>query len=226
MRPSSSDRGGREAGAGPGAQARPGRPVKLVLASKSPQRDALLRQLHVPFRVVVSAHDEDLHDGEPVRTVERNARGKAAEVLSRVHLHEGELVLGVDTVVVIDGRVLGKAGGEQEAADYLRLLAGRRHEVFSGLHLCDRERGVSAHAVTGVTFRPLSEPDIARYVASGEWRERAGAYAIQGIGSALVAGVDGDYFNVVGLPVAELVTALAAFGAAPFSWLSEAERQA
>ena len=221
MRPSSSDAGG--AGeAGPGAQARPGRPVRLVLASKSPQRDALLRQLHVPFRIVVSAHDEDLHDGEPVRTVERNARGKAAEVLTRVHLRPGELVLGVDTVVVIDGRVLGKAGSERQAGEYLRLLAGRRHDVYSGLHLCDRERGVSAHAVTGVTFRPLTDGDIGRYVASGEWRERAGAYAIQGIGSALVAAVDGDYFNVVGLPVTELVTALAAFGAAPFSWLGEA----
>jgi septum formation protein len=193
--------------------------VKLVLASRSPQRDALLRQLHVPFRIVVSEHDEDLHDGDPVRTVERNARGKAAEVLARVRLHAGELVLGVDTVVVIDGQVLGKAGGEQQAAEYLRLLAGRRHEVYSGLHLCDREHGVTAHAVTGVTFRPLGEDDILRYVASGEWRERAGAYAIQGIGSALVEAVDGDYFNVVGLPVAELVAALAAFGTAPFSWL-------
>jgi septum formation protein len=217
MRPRSSDTppGSGEAA----ARARPGSPVKLVLASKSPQRDALLRQLGVPFRVVVSEHDEDLHDGEPVRTVERNAQGKAAEVLARVRLHHGELVLGVDTVVVIDGRVLGKAGSEREAGDYLRLLAGRRHEVYSGLHLCDRERGVTAHAVTGVTFRPLGDGDIARYVAAGEWRERAGAYAIQGIGSALVAGVDGDYFNVVGLPVAELVTALKAFGAAPFSWL-------
>jgi septum formation protein len=224
MTPSSSDTPGspdRPPEAGAGAQARPGRPVKLVLASKSPQRDALLRQLQVPFRVVVSAHDEDLHDGEPVRTVERNARGKAAEVLARVHLHPGELVLGVDTVVVIDGRVLGKAGSGEEAADYLRLLAGRRHEVYSGLYLCDRERGVAEHAVTGVTFRPLTDADIARYVACGEWRERAGAYAIQGIGSALVAAVDGDYFNVVGLPVTELVTALTAFGAAPFSWLPE-----
>jgi septum formation protein len=198
--------------------------VKLVLASRSPQRDALLRQLGVPFRVIVSEHDEDLHDGDPVRTVERNAEGKAAEVLARVRLHPGELVLGVDTVVVIDGRVLGKAGGEQEAAEYLRLLAGRRHEVYSGLHLCDRERGVTTHAVTGVTFRPLDESDIAGYVTAGEWRERAGAYAIQGIGSALVAGVDGDYFNVVGLPVAELVTALADFGAALFSWLGVREQ--
>ena len=102
---------------------------RLVLASRSPQRDALLRQLGVPFRVVVSEHVEDLHDGDPVRTVERNARGKAEEVLARTQLRAGELVLGVDTVVVVDGQVLGKAAGEQEAAEYLRLLAGRRHEV-------------------------------------------------------------------------------------------------
>ena len=164
-------------------------------------------------------HVEDLHDGDPVRTVERNARGKAEEVLARVRLRAGELVLGVDTVVVAGGRVLGKAAGEQEAAEYLRLLAGRRHEVYSGLHLCSGQRGETAHAVTGVTFRALSAGDVARYVACGEWRERAGAYAVQGVGSALVERVDGDYFNVVGLPVAALLTALAAFGAAPFSWL-------
>ena len=83
----------------------------LVLASRSPQRDGLLRQLGIPFRVVVSVHVEDLHDGDPVRTVERNARGKAEEVLARVRLRAGELVLGVDTVVVAGGRVLGKAAG-------------------------------------------------------------------------------------------------------------------
>jgi len=193
--------------------------LRLVLASRSPQRDGLLRQLGIPFRVVVSEHLEDLHDGDPVRTVERNARGKADEVLARTRLRAGELVLGVDTVVVVDGRVLGKAAGEQEATEYLRLLAGRRHEVYSGLHLCATARAATAHAVTGVTFRPLSAGDVARYVACGEWRERAGAYAIQGVGSALVERVDGDYFNVVGLPVAALLTALAAFGAAPFSWL-------
>ena len=193
--------------------------LRLVLASRSPQRDGLLRQLGIPFRVVVSEHVEDLHDGDPVRTVERNARGKAEEVLVRTRLRAGELVLGVDTVVVAGGRVLGKAAGEQEAAEHLRLLAGRRHEVYSGLHLCSPERAETAHAVTGVTFRPLCAGDVARYVACGEWRERAGAYAIQGVGSALVERVDGDYFNVVGLPVAALLTALAAFGAAPFSWL-------
>ena len=193
--------------------------LHLVLASRSPQRDGLLRQLGIPFRVVVSVHDEDLHDGDPVRTVEHNARGKAEEVLARTRLRPGELVLGVDTVVVAGGRVLGKANDEREAGGYLRLLAGRRHEVYSGLHLCSADHGVTVHAVTGVIFRPLGAGEIARYVACGEWRERAGAYAIQGVGSALVERVDGDYFNVVGLPVAALVTALAAFGAAPFSWL-------
>jgi septum formation protein len=194
-------------------------PVKLVLASRSPQRSGLLAQLGVPFRVVVSRHDEDTHHGDPVLTVERNARGKAEEVLARAAPPPGELVLGVDTVVVVDGEVLGKAGGEEQAAAYLRKLAGRRHEVYSGLHLCSAERAVTRHEVTGVTFRALDEHDIGRYVACGEWRERAGAYAIQGLGSALVARVDGDYFNVVGLPVAALVQALAAFAVAPFSWL-------
>ncbi len=193
--------------------------MRLVLASRSPQRKHLLIQLGIPFRVVVSEHDEDTHEGEPVRTVERNARGKAEEVLAREMLAPGELVLGVDTVVVIDGAVLGKAGGEEQAAAFLRTLSGRRHEVFSGLHLCAAERAVTTHAVTGVTFRPLDEDEIARYVASGEWRERAGAYAIQGLGSALVAAVDGDYFNVVGLPVPALVQALADFGIPPFGWL-------
>jgi septum formation protein len=204
-------------GAPRGASGAPG--LRLVLASRSPQRDGLLRQLGIPFRVVVSEHDEDLHDGDPLRTVERNARGKAEEVLARARLRSGELVLGVDTVVVVDGRVLGKPSCDQEAAEYLRLLAGRRHEVYSGLHLCSTARAESGHAVTGVTFRELSSREVARYVACGEWRERAGAYAIQGVGSALVERVDGDYFNVVGLPVVALLAALAAFGAAPFSWL-------
>jgi septum formation protein len=193
--------------------------LRLVLASRSPQRDGLLRQLGIPFRVVVSAHVEDLHNGDPVLTVERNARGKAEEVLARLRLGAGELVIGVDTVVVIDGHVLGKAADEHGAAEYLRLLEGRRHEVYSGLHVCSQERAQTAHAVTGVTFRALSGTDVARYIACGEWRERAGAYAIQGVGSALVERVDGDYFNIVGLPVAALLTALAAFGVAPFSWL-------
>lgn len=191
----------------------------LVLASRSPQRAALLRQLGIPFRVVVSDHAERVRDGDPAHTVQQNARGKAEEVLGRTPPLSGELVLGVDTVVVSRGEILGKACDEVEAALYLRRLAARRHEVFSGLYLTSTKMALTTHAVTGVTFRSLTDRDLESYVAAGEWRERAGAYAIQGAGSGLVQRVDGDYSNVVGLPVAELLRVLAAFGVTPFSWL-------
>ncbi len=196
--------------------------ARLVLASRSPQRSTILDLLRLPYRVVLSGHDEDLHDGDPGRTAELNARGKAEEVLARGELAGGELVLGVDTVVVLEKRVLGKAGHEGEACAYLEALAGCRHEVYSGLHLCRGDGSFTGHAVTGVPFRPLARADIERYVAVGEWRERACAYAIQGVGSALVAAVEGDYFNVVGLPVALLLDALASFAVPPLGWLSAA----
>ncbi len=157
--------------------------------------------------------------GEPWKTAEHNAAGKAREVLGRVRLAAGELVVGVDTVVVIGGRVLGKAADEAEAHRFLGLLAGTTHEVISGL--CLRAPGVErvAHDTTRVTFRELDAAAIERYVATGEWRERAGAYAIQGVGSALVQAVEGDYFNVVGLPVALLVGILRELGVEPFTWV-------
>jgi septum formation protein len=195
--------------------------VQLVLASRSPQRRALLSQLAIPFRVEVSGYEEELTDGRPRRTVAENARGKAEDVRAGCKVGPHELVLGVDTVVVVDGAVLGKAGDQAEARAYLRRLADRSHEVYSGLHLCSATRGVTVTAVTKVTFRELSDAALEAYVACGEWRERAGAYAIQGIGSALVTGVEGDYFNVVGLPVAALLEALDEFGVPPFSWLQE-----
>ena len=192
----------------------------LVLASRSPQRKMLLEQLRIPYRVVVSDHAEGVRDGDPAHTVQLNARGKAEEVIAREALLPGELVLGVDTVVVSDGEILGKARDEAEAKDFLRRLAARRHEVYSGLYLSSRKVALAAHAVTGVTFRSLTNLEVEAYIASGEWRDRAGAYAIQGVGSALVAAVDGDYFNVVGLPVAELQRLLGSFGVTPFSWLT------
>ena len=191
----------------------------LVLASRSPQRKLLLEQLGMPFRIVVSEHDEGVSDGDPAHTVQQNARGKAEEVLARTELRPGEVVLGVDTVVVCEGDILGKAGDAEEAASYLRRLAARRHEVYSGLYLTSRKLALASHAITGVTFRSLTDGELEAYVRSGEWRDRAGAYAIQGIGSALVQRVDGDYFNVVGLPVAELLRLLASFRVTPFSWL-------
>lgn len=191
----------------------------LVLASRSPQRRLLLEQLGIPFRVVISDHDEGVSDGDPAHTVQQNARGKAEEVIARERLAPGELVLGVDTVVVLDGEIIGKARDAVEAARYVRKLAARTHEVYSGIYLTSRKVALATHAVTRVTFRTLTDADLSAYIASGEWRERAGAYAIQGIGSGLVKSVDGDYFNVVGLPVAQLMRLLASAGVAPFSWL-------
>jgi septum formation protein len=193
--------------------------VRLVLASRSPQRDALLRQLGIPFRVCVSDHDESVHVEGPAATVEANARGKAAEVAARVRLAPTELILGVDTVVVVDGETLGKAAHEEQAAAYLERLSGRWHEVYSGLCLRRSDEERCGHEVTRVRFRTIGAGALARYLASGEWHERAGAYAIQGLGSAFVEAVEGDYFNVVGLPVRLLVDELASLAVGPLSWL-------
>ena len=191
----------------------------LVLASRSPQRKLLLEQLGIPFRIVVSDHEEGVRHGDPAHTVQQNARGKAEEVIRREGLTPGELVLGVDTVVVLDGEIIGKAQDEEQAASYVRRLAARTHEVYSGIYLTSRKVALATHAVTHVTFRSLTDAELDAYIASGEWRDRAGGYAIQGIGSGLVRSVEGDYFNVVGLPVAQLMRLLASAGARPFSWL-------
>jgi septum formation protein len=147
----------------------------------------------------VAAPDvEELTEGEPRAVVLENARRKAAAV-------EGERVLGVDTEVVLDGRVLGKPAGEEEAGRFLRGFSGRTHEVMSGLCLRDGGRELTDVAATRVRFRELGEDEIGWYLASGEWRDRAGGYAIQARGAALVEAIEGDYWNVVGLPVPALL---------------------
>jgi septum formation protein len=193
--------------------------LRLVLASRSPQREAILGQLGLSFRVRVSGYDEDGEPADPAELVIAHARGKANDVAAHVRPAPGLLVLGVDTVVELDGAVFGKAVDEAAALACLHRLAGRTHRVFSGLCLSSGQREETAYAVTKVSFRDLDASSLERYVACGEWRERAGAYAIQGIGSALVTAVEGDYWNVVGLPVDALIGALERFGVAPFSWL-------
>ena len=169
----------------------------LILASASPQRRAILAQLGVEFEVV-APEVEELVEGEPGAVVRENALRKARAV-------GGDPVLAADTEVVLDGRVFGKAGSEEEAAEFLGLLSGRTHEVWGGLALRRANDEITAAAVTQVRFRELGDADIAWYIGTGEWRDRAGAYAIQGKGAALVESVDGDFWNVVGLPLAELV---------------------
>jgi septum formation protein len=169
----------------------------LVLASASPQRRSILEQLGIEFEVRPSGAEE-LAEGEPRRVVVENALRKARAV-------EGHLVLGADTEVVLDGRIHGKAADEAEAETYLRRLSGRTHEVWGGIALRAGGDERTAAVVTRVRFRRLEQPWIDWYLATGEWRDRAGAYAIQGRGSALVEDIDGDFWNVVGLPVAELL---------------------
>jgi septum formation protein len=172
----------------------------LILASGSPQRRAILEQLGVDFRV--EAPDvEELGTGEPRRLVRENALRKTRAIDGR-----HERVLGADTAVVLDGRVFGKPRDVAEAEIFLRGLSGRTHEVMSGIALSEpggAER--SDVAVTRVRFRRLEQPDLAWYLDTREWSERAGAYAIQGRGAALVEEIEGDYWNVVGLPVATLL---------------------
>ena len=179
----------------------------ILLASTSPQRRAILEQLGIAFEAVAPGYEEhDPPDADPVWMVRDHARGKARSVADEAR---GRPVLGVDTTVVVNGRVYGKASNEAEAESMLRTLSGKTHEVVSGLCLLHDEHEMVEHATTRVTFRPLSDGDIASYLATGEWRERAGAYAIQGRGAALVERIDGDYLNVVGLPGALLLRLLA-----------------
>jgi len=168
----------------------------LVLASRSPQRKAILEMLGIPFEQV-PAGVEEVTGGAPEQVVHENAHRKAAAL----SLTEGALILGVDTEVFLDGQVFGKAGDEDRARRHLQALSGRKHEVFSGIALISEEGERSGVARTGVTFRDLGGGLLDWYLETGEWRDRAGAYAIQGRGAALVERIDGDYWNVVGLPV-------------------------
>jgi septum formation protein len=180
----------------------------LLLASRSPQRRAILEQLGVPFEVVVPQFEEAGADAgsDPQATVRENARGKARSVAGAAAERP---VLGVDTEVVVEGRVFGKPGNASEAETMLEALAGRTHEVVSGLCLLTPGWEEVEHEVTRVSFRELDARDLAAYIGTGEWEGRAGAYAVQGRGAGLVERIEGDYLNVVGLPAALLVRLLA-----------------
>jgi septum formation protein len=179
----------------------------LVLASKSPQRKAILEQLHIPFDVVPPRYDEEpAPHADPVEVVREHARAKALSVADGAG---DRPVLGVDTEVVLDGQVFGKPADAAEAEQMLEQLSGKTHVVVSGLCLRTLGWEVVEHEATKVAFRELTPRDLGVYVAMGEWKGRAGAYAIQGRGAGLVRSVEGDYLNVVGLPAALLVRILA-----------------
>jgi septum formation protein len=173
----------------------------LILASRSPQRRAILEQLRIPFEVVAPDYEE--RGDDPLEHAAGKARSVAANAGERP-------VLGVDTVVLCEGRTLGKPADASEAEAMLETLEGRTHEVVSGLCLLTSAWEELHAETTRVTFRPLTARDIASYLATREWEDRAGGYAIQGVGAALVERIEGDYLNVVGLPAALLIRLLAA----------------
>lgn len=180
-----------------------------MLASRSPQRRALLASLGVDFRVVVA----DVAEGSDAAA---NARAKAHAVLERVGIPTGGGVLGADTEVILDTRALGKPRDERDAARMLAALSGRPHVVVTALSLVS-ERGTSEiEAEATVRFRDLSDGLRDWYLARGEWRDRAGAYAIQGAGAALVEGIEGEPSTVIGLPVGTLGQLLAGTDLAPW----------
>jgi septum formation protein len=188
----------------------------LVLASASPRRREILGQLGVSFRVEPSGMDESMLPGElPEAHVVRLAQDKGRQVRERLRDdRERPCVLSADTVVVLDDVVYGKPADDAEALRMLQCLSGRTHRVLTGLALCEVGGSFEQSLVlaTEVTFRVLDEATLRGYVASGEARDKAGSYAIQGLGAGLVRGISGSYTNVVGLPAAETVELLARAG--------------
>lgn len=186
-------------------------PFKIVLASTSPRRRELMEKLGVPFDVIAPEGVEEIQKGDPRKVVTMNASAKAISVADGLR---AGLVVGADTVVVIDGIIMGKAEDPQEAMAMLVGLEGRMHRVLTGLAVLDAKTGRREVAVveTRVWFHPLTGGEIGDYVSTGEPIGKAGGYAIQGAGGALVERIEGCFENVVGLPLLRLKSMLEGFG--------------
>ena len=179
--------------------------MQLILASASPRRKALLSLFGIPFTVRAADIDETMDpEKPPFDEVARVSRSKALAV-SR---EDSDIVIAADTIVVCEGKVLGKPHSESQAADMLRLLSGRDHQVMTGCTILYKDRQETFTEVTSLHFRPLSEKEIQKYVQSGEPMDKAGAYGIQGGAALFCEKLEGDYYNVMGLPVCRLYETL------------------
>lgn len=177
--------------------------MRVVLASGSPRRAQLLRAAGFDFDTLAVDIDESARSGErPTDYVRRLAGEKSAAAVQQIVVPGETIILGADTAVVVDNEILGKPRDDRDAADMLRRLSGRRHEVVTGVSVRNGTRELGRVEITAVDFAPLSVEDIAWYVASGEGRDKAGAYAIQGLASRFIPRIEGSYSNVVGLPLA------------------------
>ena len=179
--------------------------MKYILASKSPRRREILEMLGVKFEVITSDADESSKTTDPYKLVEELSLRKG-EAVKNALLAQGcdlsdTVIISSDTIVAIDGEILGKPTDEEDAKRMLRLYSGREHEVVSGICLIGADKQGVTHEVTKVTFDEMDEETIRSYVRAAQPYDKAGAYAIQGLASAYISGIVGDYFNVVGLPV-------------------------
>lgn len=199
--------------------------MRIILASQSPRRRELLGRMGITeFEVRPAKGEETAPAGlEPGALVEHLAEQKAAEVCRDAQ--SGDVVIAADTVVACDGKVLGKPRDEGQAREMLRLLSGRSHTVYTGVAVCRDGETLVEHEATQVRFRSLREEEIGQYVSTGEPMDKAGAYGIQGYGCLLVEGIQGDYFNVVGLPVCRLGGMLRRVGVDPLALAAEKERK-
>lgn len=181
--------------------------MRLILASRSPRRAELLTTAGFAFEVLPVEVDERVQDGEsPTTYVRRLAIEKSARALEELTAGDGYIVLGADTAVVAGDRILGKPRDAEDAARMLRALSGRTHQVLTGVSARSAALELAVVETTLVSFVTLNEDQIAWYVASGEGRDKAGGYAIQGLASRFVVGIQGSYSNVVGLPIAAVDT--------------------
>ena len=180
---------------------------RLVLASRSPRRIEIMRGLGFTFDIDPAPEhlEEENSHNDPFAVAEMLAVRKCEHVAER---RGSDRVIGADTIVVVDNEVLNKPRDDDEARAFVARLAGRTHTVVTGVAICDRGHTRSGNARTQVTFRSLSADDIARYVSTGEGRDKAGSYAAQGMGAGLIRRIDGCFFNVVGLPVSLLLDLL------------------
>lgn len=197
--------------------------MKIVLASQSPRRRQLLGQMGLEFTTQSPEIDESAFHGRDARDLVETLSREKARWVARQQTPD-TLVIGADTVVVLDGAILGKPRDGAEAEAMLAALSGRDHQVFTGVTLCQGDRILTQAEETQVTFRPLTGQEIRQYVSTGEPMDKAGSYGIQGYGCLLVEGIRGDYFNVVGLPVCRLGRMLARFGIEPLALAAEKER--
>ncbi len=183
---------------------------RFIVASNSPRRRELLSLAGYQFEVIPSDADETLESGIGAGEAVKELSKRKALFVSR--MNKGAVVLGCDTVVALDGKILGKPKDESEAFSMLKSLSGREHEVFTGVYITDGEKSEGFLSCTKVEFYPLSDETIRSYIATKEPMDKAGAYGIQGLGSVLVKKINGDYFTVMGLPVNECARVLSKFG--------------